>query len=82
MFILLVLPVPVLQVLVELGVLSESEMSQVIVTHIPAVRVGVAGLAELTLTGVMDAGVSPRLLLDIVKRCAVKGMGKGNDERL
>lgn len=56
------------QVLVHLGVLTAAEAEAVVVTHVPAVRVGVAGAAELQLTGVMDAGVSPRTLLDIVKR--------------
>jgi hypothetical protein len=56
------------QVLVELGVLSPAEVSAAIATHIPSVRMGVAGLTELRLTGVLELGVSPMLLLDSVKR--------------
>jgi hypothetical protein len=55
-------------VLVDLGVLTAADVSQVVVTHIPAVRVGVAGMVEVTLKGVMDVGVSPKLLLQVLKR--------------
>eukprot|EP00775_Hariotina_reticulata_P003056 gene3056-3337_t len=45
-----------LQVLVELGVLSPGELQSVVASRFSSVRVGVAGVAEVRLQGVMDCG--------------------------
>jgi hypothetical protein len=55
-------------VLVDLGVLSSEELQLVVASRFSSVRVGVAGGTQVQLQGVMDCGVSPAALLDILKR--------------
>jgi hypothetical protein len=55
-------------VLVELGLLQPGEVEAAVASRWGSVRVGVAGRAELTLQGVMDAGVCPQTLLQLLAR--------------
>lgn len=53
---------------VETGLLSEAELEEVLVSEFNPVRMGFEGISEITTTDVLNCGVSPKLLLDIIKR--------------
>lgn len=55
-----------LQVFIEMGLLSETELEEVLVSEFNPVR-GFEGISEITTTNVLNCGVSPKLLLNIVK---------------
>ena len=52
----------------QLGLLSEPELEQVLVSEFNPVRMGFAGRAEIITRDVLNCGASPRVLLDILKR--------------
>jgi lycopene cyclase CruP len=56
-----------LQVFIEMGLLSETELEEVLVSEFNPVRMGFEGISEITTTNVLNCGVSPKLLLNIVK---------------
>ena len=51
----------------ELGLLTEPELETVLVSEFNPVRMGFAGLAEITTRDVLNCGVAPRALLDAMK---------------
>ncbi|CAL8468518.1 g8058 [Coccomyxa elongata] len=56
-----------MKVFVEMGLLSEEELEEVLVSEFNPVRIGFEGISEITTTDVLNCGVSPKLLLNIVK---------------
>ncbi len=56
-----------LQVFIEMGLLSETELEEVLVSEFNPVRMGFEGISEITTTDVLNCGVSPALLLKTVK---------------
>lgn len=58
----------VLQVFVEHGLLTAEELEKVLVSEFNPVRMGFRGISEITTRDVLNCGVSPERLLDIVKQ--------------
>ena len=56
-----------LQVFVELGVLTAAEVDQVLVTEFNPVRIAI-GDTEIITEDVLNCGVHPKALLEIVKQ--------------
>ena len=57
-----------LQVFVDHGLLTPEELEEVLVSEFNPVRMGFRGITEITTRDVLNCGVSPERLLDIVKQ--------------
>ncbi len=57
-----------LQVFVDHGLLTAEELEEVLVSEFNPVRMGFRGISEITTRDVLNCGVSPERLLDIVKQ--------------
>jgi hypothetical protein len=57
-----------LQVFIGLGLLTEAELEEVLVSEFNPVRIGFQGVGEILTTDILNCGVCPRILLDILKR--------------
>ena len=56
-----------LQVFAELGILTQAELDDVISIEFNPVRIALAGSAEIETRDILNCGVSPRKVLEIVK---------------
>ena len=50
------------------GLLTPEELEEVLVSEFNPVRMGFRGISEITTTDVLNCGVSPERLLEIVKQ--------------
>ena len=56
------------QVFIDHGLLTSEELEEVLVSEFNPVRMGFRGITEITTRDVLNCGVSPERLLDIVKQ--------------
>ncbi len=57
-----------LQVFLDHGLLTPEELEEVLVSEFNPVRMGFRGISEITTTNVLNCGVSPERLLEIMRK--------------